>query len=180
MTQRRRHHDAGFTLVELVATIVILAVVSAASSRLLLDASENFADASEHALLHSESSIALDRLVRELRAIDNEDVSGERVPIIDSIAASAITWESTSSLTLSGTDLQLTLSGGTTRTILGNVTAFTLEAFDESNAALSLPRTGDDCHAVRRIRVTVTTSRNGVTDTMSGKVFIRSMQLPTG
>lgn len=168
---------AGFTLVELVACIVILGTVLASASRLLIDATQAYVSASELADMHGELSIGLDRVVRELRAIGNEDDGGTYVPLIDSVSSKAITWETDSTLELTGSTLELTLAGGTTRTLLEDIKGFKIEIFDESNASLSLPRTGDDCHEVRRIRVTITLMRNGVTHALRSKLFLRSMML---
>ncbi len=178
-THASRGPRTGFTLVELVACIVILGMVIASASRLMIDVTQAYVSATETADVHSELSIGLDRVVRELRSIGNEDDAGTFVPVIDSVSSSAITWSTDTTVELTGSAVELTMAGGTTRTLLEDVTGFTIAIFDESNASLSLPRTGDDCHAIRRIRVTITISRNGVTHSLSSKLFLRSMMLST-
>ena len=92
---------------------------------------------------------------------------------IVSITASSITWQTNSSLSLSGANLMLSESGGSPRVLLSDVTSFTVQAYDESNSALATSLSGSACHPVRRLRFTLTLQRTGVTHTLRSKVFLR-------
>jgi len=58
--------------------------------------------------------------------------------------------------------------------LIGDVTAFTVQTYNESNTALSATLSGAACDPIRRIMVTITTQRAGVTQTLRTKLFVRS------
>lgn len=167
----------AFTLVEMIATIAIIAVIGSVSSSLIITATDGYTAASASAQLCAEASIGMDRVVREFRSIAVDSSGSDNVPDIDTIAPASITWETDSSLTLSGTDLQLRIDGGATRTLLGDVTAFSVRAYDESNTALALNLSDAECDAVRRLEVTITLGRSGVTHTIRTRIFLRGMMI---
>ena len=78
------------------------------------------------------------------------------------------------SLTLAVDDLILQIDGGAGATLLTGVTGLTVKAFDKDNTELVLPLAGAACDPVRRISVEITQERNGVSQSLRGKVFIRS------
>jgi hypothetical protein len=160
--------------VELIATIVVLSVLGSVASSMLYAATEGYLEAATTAQLHTEASIALARIARELRSVALDSSAADVAPDVESISTSSIVWNDDASLDLSGTSLLLQESGGSAALLLSDVSAFTLAAFDESDASLALPRSGDDCDAIRRIQVSVTLQRYGVSQTLSTKVFLRS------
>jgi prepilin-type N-terminal cleavage/methylation domain-containing protein len=173
----RRRRRAGFTLIEAVATIVILAIIGTASSGIILAASDGFLSASATAQLHTEVSIGLDRICRELRNIQLDTDASGVAPDIDSVTATSITWDDDSSLALNGTNLNLAIGGGASAALLTDVSAFSITTCDEDNAALAASLSGDSCDAVRRIAVSITVTRHGVSETLRAKVFLRSTML---
>ncbi|MHC5023415.1 MAG: PilW family protein, partial [Planctomycetota bacterium] len=80
----------GFTLIEAVATILVLGVVGTGTSMILLSSVESYLDGAAAAQLHSEASIALDRLMREVRMIELDSGASGIAPNIDSMSALAI------------------------------------------------------------------------------------------
>ncbi|MHC4948052.1 MAG: PulJ/GspJ family protein [Planctomycetota bacterium] len=168
MSRRR-----GFTLIELIATIVVLSALGTVASSILLNATDGYLAATTGAQLHTEASIALDRIARELRKIDLDPSATGVAPDIDSVDTTLIVWSTDHSLKLGGTDLLLEESG-VTAVLLTDVSAFTVAVFDESNTALPLPRSAAGCDPIRRVLVTITLTRSGVTATLRGKVFLRS------
>lgn len=186
MTARRRrrrpHRTArrGFTLVEAVATIVVLAVIGTVSSGIVMNATGGYLEASEGAQLHAEASIALDRIVRELRSMSLDDAASSIAPDIESMSATAITWDDDDTLALSGTDLLLTEDGGAATLLLGDVSSFALTAHDESDATIALPITGAGCDAVRRVTIELTLTRNGVSESLRAKLFLRCTMAGAG
>lgn len=172
--RRRARSRAGFTLIEVVATIVILASVASVASNILLTAGDGYLDAATRAQLHSELSMALDRLVREVRQIDLDNDADDIAPDIDSTAANALAWHSDCSVSLDGSTLELVIDGGDAETLLTDVSGFTVQTYDEDNSALAASLSGDNCDPIRRVSVTITLSRYGVSETLRTKVFIRS------
>jgi hypothetical protein len=158
----------------MVATIVVLAVVSTAASSIILNAVDGYADASTQEQLHVETSIALDRIVREIRMIPLDTAASGVAPDISSMTSSRITWEGNNTIALTGTDLELVENGGAAAVLLSDVIGFSLAARDESDALLSLPLTGAACDPVRRVAISITRQRFGTTETVRTIVFLRA------
>ena len=172
---RRRR---GFTLVESMATISVLGILGSSASFLILDAVDDYIDASVSAQLHSEMSIALDRAMREIRKIELDTTASDVAPDITSMTDTLLQWEDSSGnayrLGWSGSELQLQIAGGTIATLLTDVTDMVISIFDEDNVDLGASCGGPGCDAVRRIAVEVWTQRSGVTESLRFKAFIRS------
>ncbi len=167
-----RRAGAGFTLIETIATITILAVLGSTASMLVMTSVNGFTQAATAAQLHSEASIAFDRIDRAMRGIPGS-ASVPGAPDISSITATSITWQTNYSLSLSGTQLMLVENGGTSRVLISDVTTFSVQAYDESNTALAASLSGSACDVVQRLRFTVIMQRNGVSQTLRSKVFLR-------
>ncbi len=178
MTSRKAAHPhrVGFTLVEAVATIAIIAALGSVSSTLVLTAIDGYTRSATAAQLHSEASIALDRIDRLLRNIAADGGS----PEISSVTATSITWETNSTLSLSNGNIVFIDEGGPQRVLLGDVASFQIRAFDESNSAMAVTLNGAACEDIRRIAVAVTLERSGVTQSLRTKVFLRCMSSHAG
>ena len=171
---------SGFTLIESIATIVVLATLGSAASFLIINSVDAYLNASTSAQLQAEVSIALDRAVRELRRIPLDPASPGIAPNIVGMNPAWIKWQDAS-----GNDFQLLKSGGSselklevdgngTIVLLSDVTTFWVRAYDEDNALLPLVCAGDPCHLIRRIRLDLTVERNGISQSMHAKAYIRS------
>lgn len=171
----RRAFRRGFTLVETICSIVIVATVGSASSGIIYSAIRSYRDASTRAQLSDDCSAAFDRLTKALWSIPRDTSAAVVAPLISNVTASSISWNSNWSLSLSGTQILLTEAGGTARPILENVTAFTIACYNESNTALAATLSGAATQPIRRIEVSVTVSRQGQTETLRTRVFIRSL-----
>ena len=165
---------SGFTLVELVATIVILAAIGSIASNLILTSTDGYVDAATSAQLHTEASIGLDRIVRELRKIELDDAASEVAPNIDSVTAASIAWNDNCNLTLTGSNLMLVDNGAAAAVLLSDVSSFSVQAFDADNTAMASTLNGAECDDVRRILITLTLQRAGVSEILRTKLFIRS------
>jgi prepilin-type N-terminal cleavage/methylation domain-containing protein len=172
-----RARRRGFTLIELIAAITIIAVLATLGSGLIWQGVVACRGASCAPQLHSESAAAMDRLVRELRCIELRSGVATPAPNITSITATSMIWTAggADAISLSGTDLMLTEDGGTPRILLRNVQSLQIGATNQSGVALSLPLNGTSCDSVRCISIRLTVSREGVSDTLRTRVFIRSL-----
>jgi prepilin-type N-terminal cleavage/methylation domain-containing protein len=183
VTRRARIRCAprgGFTLIELISTIAVLAAVATVGSGIIFAATDGYVQATTSAQLHTELSIALDRIVRELRNVPLDDDAGGVAPDIDAFADDSIDWDGDNSIALAGSDLRLTIGGGPSAVLLADVTAVTFQAYDESNTALAQPLNGAACDAIRRVSVTITIERYGVSETLRSRVFLRSTMQGAG
>lgn len=165
----------AFTLVEAIAAITIISVLGVLTTFVLAETIDGYADASAREGLHLELSVALDQIARELRSIPLDQTSPEAAPDIGGVNASSIDFGSVGSLKLTGSDLVLARSGDSPATILTGVIALDIAAFDESNIALSLPRSGTACDPIHRLSISITAGQAGVFETLRTRVFIRSM-----
>ncbi len=177
MTRRSPLHQ-GFTLIEMIATMVVISILSAFASTIILNGSDGYLDASATAELHTELSVALDRIVREVRRIDPDTAAGPGAPNIDSVSETSMVWRDADDdlyrLELTGSALTLAVDGSVPRTLLTDVTGFSMQARDDADAALPSLLTGGACDAIRRVEVSISLTRFGVTETLGAKVFIRS------
>lgn len=168
----------GFTLIESMATLTVLAVLSSISSFLILEAVDSYNDATTTAQLHGELSIALERAARELRRIDQDDTAPGVAPDILSTLPSWLEWEDTLGrhyqLGQLASDLILEVEGDGATVLLGDVTACTVSTYDEDDTLLPGVLGGAGCDDIRRVRLDVTVTRNDVSESLRTKVFIRS------
>lgn len=163
----------GFTLIEVITAIVILGVLGSVASVILSSAVKSYDSAATQAQLQTELSIGMDRIDGELRAVALK--SGSVAPNITSVTGSSIAWNSNYSLSVSGTNLMFTDNGAAAAILLSNVTAFSVQACDESNTALAATLSGSACDAIRRIQIQITMQRNSVTESLRDKIFLHCM-----
>lgn len=168
----------GFTLIEAIASIVVLAVVASTSTSVVWAAVHSFEQGAETARLQSEASIAMERMIRDLRAVSLIGTdTGTNTPDISSVTAGSITWNgSTRSLALSGSDLVLTVNG-TGRVLLEGVTAFSVQAYNGANTAMATTLSGSACDPIRRLSLQVDVARGEASSSVRTKVFLRCMML---
>lgn len=175
-----RRFRRGFTLIEAIATIVILGAIGSMTSMMIANSVDGYAAATTSAQLHTEASVAMDRIVRALRNIQLDTTASGNAPDIDDVTATSMTWNPTSSLSLSGTQLNLEVDGAGSVVILEDVTALSIQTFDESNAALSASLTGDQCDDIQRVEIEFTISRQSESETLRSKIFLRCMMTAVG
>ncbi len=172
------HQYGAFTLVETIATMVILAVVMTASAQLISVAADGYADTAERSRLQADLSVAMDRIVRELQQMPQGSTGG--TPSITSLTATSVAWDSTSSIVLLNGTLRLTTPETTWTPLIENVSAFSLTAYDQSNAQLGASLSGSSCQPIRRIAITLSVTHAGVTETLRTKVFLRCCAAGSG
>ncbi|MBX3403620.1 MAG: prepilin-type N-terminal cleavage/methylation domain-containing protein [Phycisphaeraceae bacterium] len=170
---RTHRRGRGFTLVEAVATMTVLAVVSIAASRIIFAAADAYIGAASSSHLSSEASAAMERIASELRGVPSR-AGSPGTPWIDSVTATSVAWGGTSSLARSGSVVMLTIDGGTPRTLLSNVTGFSIACYDQNGQAMAQTLSGAACDAVRRIEITLTLSRSGASETLRTRIFPRA------
>ena len=169
----------GFTLIEAVAAITILGILGSITSQLVYRASQSYCEAATRAQLHAELSTAIDRIDKELRQISIKSPYATVAPNIDTITASSIAWQDSGgagqrSFSFSGGSVGLyEQSTGLTATLATSVTSFVVQGYDEANAAMAASLSGAACDGVRRLSVTVTATRSGITESLRTKVYLR-------
>jgi hypothetical protein len=181
-TSHIRHR--AFTLVEAITTLVILALIGGAASRIVFQSFSALNDASTRNDMHNQLAAAMERISAELRTMEIKASSNPATPDITACTASALTFKNTSAATrtisLSGSALVITGDAAATQTIASGVSAFTIQAYDASNAALPASPSAAQIDTIRRIQVTITATSGSMTETIRSKLFLRCMALGTG
>jgi hypothetical protein len=160
--------------VEAIATIAVLGVTGTVATGIIMTAVDGYLDASVSAQLHAELSVALDRCTREVRNIQLDDTVVTVAPDVDNVFPTAIRWDDNSIIGQSGTNLVLQINGGPPAVLVGDVVKFGIQAYDEANVALPSTLAGAACDPIRRFTIEIVASRNGRTQSLRSKLFIRS------
>jgi type II secretory pathway pseudopilin PulG len=180
--------NRAFTLIEAITTLVVIALIGGAASRIIFQAFQALDHATTRADLSSQLASGMERLIGEIRTMQIESGSNPPVPDIISCSASSFSFRNTSAATrtisLSGSNLVISGSAASTQTIATGVTAFTVQTYDESNAALPASPSAAQIDTIRRIQFTITASSTNtggtITETLRTKVFVRCMGLGSG
>jgi prepilin-type N-terminal cleavage/methylation domain-containing protein len=166
----------AFTLVEVICTISILAVVGVLSSRLVFTASDQYLAAASRSAIGAELSSAMERIATEVRQIPAKTGVTPTEANLGAISAGSLAWTDASAvsrvLALSGTNLTMT-EGANTFVLLSGVTAFGVQAYDQSNTALAASLASGATAAVRRLEISITVARNGQSETLRSRFFLR-------
>ena len=158
---------------EAVSTVTVLAVLGSLTSNILYSAIDGYTSAATRGQLQGELSIGVDQIVRLLRAIERDSASGGE-PAIVSVSPTSIVWNTNSSLTLSGTQLLHSDAGQPAVMLLDDVSAFSIQTYDEDDSILPGSMTGSACRAVRQIAVSISIQRFGTTESLSTTIFVRA------
>ena len=165
----------GFTLVEAIATMAIISTLGSVAALVTARATDSYKAAANTAQLQTELSAAMDRVERTLRGIRRK--TGVAAADISATTAPSISWNAAGgacSLTLTSGQLVLAENGGAGAAILTDVSAFTVQCYDQSGIALGATLSGASCEAIRRVVITATLTRYGSTTTLRTGVYLRS------
>lgn len=178
----------AFTLVEAITTLVVIALIGVAASRVLFQAFQALDHASTRTDLANTVASAMERISGEFRTMQAATGSTPPTPDITACTASSITFRNTSNatrtITLSGSNLVLTGSAAATQTIASNVTAFTVQTYDAANSALPATPSAGQRDTIRRVQITITASATNtggsISETLRTKIYLRCMGLGSG
>jgi prepilin-type N-terminal cleavage/methylation domain-containing protein len=169
--QLARRTVRGFTLVEALATIVVIGVLGSVTSSVMYAGVSSYRDAALRLQVHQEVSTAMEFVASELRRIP---VTAGPAPAVTLVTPNSIAW-GTSSLSVAGGNLHWVDSGEPVTTLLTDVTAFDVQCFDESNIALATTLAGTATAPIRRVQVAITVTRQGIAETLRMRVFLRNL-----
>ncbi|MCK4871380.1 MAG: hypothetical protein KAS72_01530 [Phycisphaerales bacterium] len=179
------HRTNAFTLIESISVIVVLGVIGSLVATLVGTYGKTYADSVVASRLHVEASTALDRIVREIRSIPVDADAGQVAADIRSASATEIQFGELSHIQLNGTDVQISADLTNYDTLLTDVSAFVLQFYDEDDSALlsgpgdTLDEGAADTISARRVSISITVTRNGESETVESKVFMRATMTGT-
>lgn len=178
--RKRPDQQGGFTLIELILTVVLLGILGATGTSMLVDSFSTARIVNAANTDAAKGRYGLERVARELREVKRisgaycfttqaaTSVSFARMATGSTNTTSCSTEVIPVSITLSGTDLQLVKSG--TATLANNVTAF--------NLAYKTIADADTSSAVDVVSVvitlTVTDPESGQPNTQRTRVLLRN------
>lgn len=166
MTPRRPLNPRGFTLIEMMGTLVVVGAVAAVVSPMVLKSSEAFARSASQRRTCEQVSLALDRLTKTLReAPSKSGVAG--ATDFSQASATAFTLGNGNSVEVSSGSLILGSDTIKSVPICRNVTDFSLAYFDGAGASVNVA-SGTD--TVRRVHISLTA--DGVS--LSTTVWLRA------
>lgn len=172
---QRRGRAAGFTLVELICVTMILGALGAVTAGVISRAAGAMADSSVSARLCDEAGSAMELITRQIRSIPGKAGSTPAAADITAITGSSIQFAPSSSITLTGSQVLFSESGGTAMPIAGSVSQLLFEPLDNSGTLIATPVAAADLARVQRVRVTLTLQRGARSETLRTTVFIRSL-----
>jgi len=125
-TNQRR----AFTLIELIASMVIIGVIASVAAPLIGTASDSYVTASDNRSNTERVAFAMDRAVRMLRSAP-PTASGSGLPDIVVATTDDVEFADGSELELIGSTLWLTPAGGAASALCAGVTVFALTYLHE-------------------------------------------------
>lgn len=152
--------------------MTVLAILSVLTSRVVLSAADQYMSSAARLELSQEMSAALDRMTTELRQVRLSNIS---TPDIAVLTSTSIEWNDSTgkrSIYLSGSQL-LSLDSVGTSPILSDVTSFSVQGYDDADSALPASPTQVQLAGVRRLEFTITCQREGVSEMLRTRVFLR-------
>lgn len=178
-----RRRPRAFTLVELVAVMVVIGTIGGVVAGIVQRLAEANNQTAVRSQLYNEATMALDRIVNMVKFTPVRG-TGTQTPAISAITPSSITWENGDTLALTGGNLNLCSvrdgdAAATPKLLLANVSAFTIAPINDTDAnlftayatiSLNAVQSGD-AHAMN---LSLTLTRANVSATLSTRVFLRA------
>ena len=103
----RRSHYSAFTLIETISVIVVLAILGSIVATLVSAFARSYADTAVVSDLHGEMSLALDRLVRDIRSMPPDPDAGQSAADIRYASQTELRWDDTNHVRLVGSIVEI-------------------------------------------------------------------------
>lgn len=171
-----RRTQRAFTLVEVICTMAVLAVIGVLSSRLIFAASDQYLAAASRSAIGAELAATMELLATHIRQIPPKTGVSPTQADLGAISSTSLAWVGADGvarvIARSGSTLAIT-EGAATYTLLADVSSFAVRTFDEANTLLPSSLAAGATAAVRRIELSVTVTRQGEAETLRSKFFLR-------
>jgi hypothetical protein len=174
-----RFRRPAFTLVEAIGAMVVISIATGATVSLVGDSVMVYRDAAAQVALQADANAAMERLIREIRMIPSDLLSGVVVPRLTSLTATDLRWD-TGGFTLDGSTLRAGVgvpSGSPGAEVLSGVTALAFRPLAADGSLLAFPLGSVGLGSVRQVEIDLTVSRAGQSERLRTRVALRSAGL---
>lgn len=159
------YSQKGFTLIEMVMVIIILAIISSMLAPLLIEGLNTFSQEENIVNANWQGQIAMARMSRDIASIRS---SSDLTTIATTNLAFTDSSNNTISYSLNGTDLTLTQNG--TGAVLANgIQSLTFTYFDKNGVSTATAT------SVRFIQIALNVIQNNVNYTLTTMIYPRNL-----
>lgn len=170
----------GFTLIELVVSMTVGAIISGIAAMMILNASRSRASTAARCDLVDTASAAIETIVRYVREISQDECPSSSTPClngnaqIDEASATTIRFD-TYGFRLNGSTIEMSNdSGSNWQPLLRDAAGLTFTYYERTGGTLaSLPLSASDRAKVRRVTVDINLSRGGEAIDLRTSVYLR-------
>ena len=153
-----RSKERGFTLVEVIVSLALIAVLSAMAGLGLVQVTQGYVMARQNSATVQKVQIAMARIVKELSAATA--ISASPAPTASSIRFTRSPGPVTNTISFAGGAVQI--NG---ETLIDNVTAFTFAYYDAAGLVTTTPA------SIGRVDISLTvTAANNLTSTFTNRI----------
>ena len=176
-----KKQQSGFTLVELIVSMTVGAIISGSAAMLLMNAARHRSETAARADMVDAGGMALETLIRHVREVSQDECPNDPTPClmgnaqIDEAGASILHFDDFG-FRLNGTTLEMTRNNGANwYPLLRDVSGLTFSYTGRDGAALGpLPLSAARRAAVRSVTVAINTTRGAETLTLRTGIFLRA------
>lgn len=171
----------GYTLIELIVCIAVGVVISGSAGMILWNASSQRVELSARVELHEIAAAALEKLVRHVREVEQDECPGNPSPCLlgnaqVSVATSTELRFGSNGFRQTGSTIEMTIDNGTSwHVLVRDVTSFALAYTNRLGSVMnSLPLSQADREDIRQVQIAVGLARGGQTANVRTTVYLRN------
>lgn len=171
----------GYTLIELIVCIAVGVVISGSAGMILWNASSQRVELSARAELHEIAAAALEKIVRHVREVEQDECPGNPTPCllgnaqVSTATATELRFGS-NGLRQTGSTLEMTIDNGTSwHVLVRDVSSFALAYANRLGSAMtSFPLSQANREDIRQVQITLALTRGTQTANVRTAVYLRN------
>lgn len=171
----------AYTLIELIVCIAVGVIISGSAGMILWNASSQRVELSARAELHEIAAAALEKIVRHVREVEQDECPGNPTPCLlgnaqVSTATSTELRFGSNGFRQTGSTIEMTMDNGANwHVLVRDVTSFALAYTNRLGSVMtSLPLSQAHREDIRQVQITVALTRGGQTANVRTAVYLRN------